>query len=407
MILVTASSNPHKIAELKRLLAGTDVVSAQSMINHPFNVDETGLTFEENAYIKAKTLYDIIGRPVIADDSGLIVESLNGAPGVNTARYAGTNARDADNRALLMQNLSGHDDRSARFRCVLCFVDDMRTMFAEGDLLGTIATEERGSNGFGYDSLFIPEGHFHTFAEMSADAKDKLSHRAQAANRLLIQLQSLGYLGEATLSTKERPLDVNHLRLVLVTASLCVITRNDAALHRILTNNVSIPGALPMLYECFLQLHLFSGFPTALEALKTLKLFHSKSPALDRDALCGNDADNLEKGLSLCNSVYGEVTAKMLTAAREASPELSEWLVRDGYGKTLSRPGLDMLSRELCVVAVLACQGYMNQLYSHMRGAIRFGATAMDFDSVEDALAIFSSRTALENYTTVRQRLSC
>lgn len=184
MRLVCASANPKKVDELSRMLP-----SWVQLIPRPDNVgevEETAPTLEGNATIKAVEIAHAAGDWALADDTGLLVNALHGEPGVRSARFAGDNATDADNRALLLQKLEGCDDRSARFKTVLAVVHPSGEMhFVFGECDGAIALSERGANGFGYDSIFVPEdGDGRTFAEMTASEKDALSHRGRALQKL-------------------------------------------------------------------------------------------------------------------------------------------------------------------------------------------------------------------------------
>lgn len=180
--LVLATRNPGKLAELQALLADLSVALrvADDFPEAP-TVDEDAATLEGNAARKARALQAFTGLPALADDTGLEVEALGGAPGVHSARFASPTATDADNRTLLLAQLQGVENRRARFRTVLAFAPDARTLHLfEGVVSGWILQEERGSEGFGYDSLFVPEGYTRTFAEMSMDEKNRISHRARA-----------------------------------------------------------------------------------------------------------------------------------------------------------------------------------------------------------------------------------
>ncbi len=184
MRLVCASANPKKVEELSRMLP-----SWVQMMPRPSgvaDVEETAPTLEGNATIKAVEIAHTAGDWAIADDTGLLVDALLGEPGVRSARFAGEHASDSDNRILLLNKLDGVVDRRARFKTVLAIVHPSGEMhFVSGECAGTIATEERGANGFGYDSLFIPDdGDGRTFAEMSSSEKDALSHRGRALRKL-------------------------------------------------------------------------------------------------------------------------------------------------------------------------------------------------------------------------------
>ena len=187
MRIVCASANPHKVEELARLLPSwVDLVARPSDIG---DIDEDAPTLEGNAIIKAVEIANHASEWAISDDTGLEVDALNGAPGVRSARFAGEQATDAENRALLLAKLEGAQNRSARFRTVVALVSSKGDIhFVGGECAGTIAESERGDKGFGYDSLFIPaDGDGRTFAEMTGLEKDALSHRGRA----LIQVPEL------------------------------------------------------------------------------------------------------------------------------------------------------------------------------------------------------------------------
>ena len=180
MRIVCASANPHKVEELARLLPSwVELVARPSDVG---DIDEDAPTLEGNAIIKAVEIANHASEWAIADDTGLEVDALNGAPGVRSARFAGEQATDAENRALLLSKLDGVTNRSARFRTVVALVSSKGDIhFVGGECAGTIADSERGDSGFGYDSLFIPtDGDGRTFAEMTGPEKDAVSHRGRA-----------------------------------------------------------------------------------------------------------------------------------------------------------------------------------------------------------------------------------
>ncbi len=182
--LVIASKNPDKVAEVKDVLAGLGVVVAEAG-DWP-DVDETADTLEGNALLKARAVAAATGLPAVADDTGLEVAALGGAPGVRSARFS-EEGTYSSNRAKLKAALAGVADRRARFRTVVALVTpDGGEVVAEGSVDGVIADEERGANGFGYDPLFEVEGR--TFAEMTADEKHAVSHRARALRALAAKL---------------------------------------------------------------------------------------------------------------------------------------------------------------------------------------------------------------------------
>jgi XTP/dITP diphosphohydrolase len=188
--LVLASANPDKAREIADILDGHELVPRPADLP---DVDETGDTLEENARLKAVALVEATGEAAVADDTGLEVSALDGAPGVYSARYAGEGATYADNVAKLLAALEGMADRRARFRTVaLARFPDGREVVAEGVVDGTISTAARGDAGFGYDPLFVPdEGDGRTFAEMTPEEKHAVSHRGRAFRSLSEALTNL------------------------------------------------------------------------------------------------------------------------------------------------------------------------------------------------------------------------
>ncbi|BAN03083.1 RdgB/HAM1 family non-canonical purine NTP pyrophosphatase [Ilumatobacter coccineus] len=186
--LVCASANPDKVAEIQALLA--DVVDLLPRPAEVPDVVEDADTLVGNARLKAAAIVAATGLPAVADDTGLEVDALGGAPGVYTARYAGEGCSYADNRAKMLDELRGIDDRRAAFKTVAMVVwPDGTELAVEGVCPGTIATAERGDGGFGYDSIFVPdEADGLTFSEMGADAKHAISHRGRAFRALLSEL---------------------------------------------------------------------------------------------------------------------------------------------------------------------------------------------------------------------------
>ena len=183
MRLVLASANRDKAAEIAAVLDGFELLPRPSSVG---DVEETGATLEENALLKARAILNATGEAAVADDTGLEVDALDGAPGVYSARYAGPGATYVDNVAALLAALRDRADRTARFRtvAVACFPDG-REVIADGAVEGTIATEARGDAGFGYDPVFVPDGlDGRTFAEMTAEEKNAVSHRGRAFRAL-------------------------------------------------------------------------------------------------------------------------------------------------------------------------------------------------------------------------------
>jgi len=186
--LVIASKNPDKIAEIEEILSDTGLAGEIVTGLDWEDIDETGNTLEENALLKARAVSEATGLPVIADDTGLEVDALGGAPGVHTARFAGSGARYEDNVVKMLEVMQGVEDRSARFRSVVALLfPDGAEIVADGAIEGVIAHEARGTVGFGYDPIFEVDGR--TFGEMSAGEKNDLSHRARALRALV---ESLG-----------------------------------------------------------------------------------------------------------------------------------------------------------------------------------------------------------------------
>jgi XTP/dITP diphosphohydrolase len=196
--VILASANSGKLAELKTLLLplGFELVPQQTLGIE--SAPETGATFVDNALLKARHAAAARALPAIADDSGIEVDALGGAPGVHSARYARDGAQDGENTDKLLAALDGvpSNARAARYRCVIAFVrfaDDAEPVIAEGAWEGCIAPAPQGSGGFGYDPIFIPEGHTRTAAELSAAEKNLLSHRAAALRALVEQLRATSF----------------------------------------------------------------------------------------------------------------------------------------------------------------------------------------------------------------------
>ncbi len=179
--LFIATGNSHKTQEIAGMLGADFVVSDLSSRPELPEVEETGTTFSENARLKAVEISKQIQGFILSDDSGLEVDALGGEPGVYSARYAGQGKGTAENNAKLMREMKGKENRSARFQCVMVLAEagEVLAEYA-GCVEGSIISEQRGSEGFGYDPLFIPDGYDLTFAELGDDVKNQLSHRARA-----------------------------------------------------------------------------------------------------------------------------------------------------------------------------------------------------------------------------------
>ncbi|MCL4538072.1 MAG: RdgB/HAM1 family non-canonical purine NTP pyrophosphatase [Bacteroidetes bacterium] len=194
MKVVLATHNRHKVEEIRDILAGLDI-ELLSLDEFPEigEIIEDGETLEENARKKARTVFQATGLLSLADDTGLEVEALGGRPGVYSARYSGEGATYARNNAKLLRELKGipPERRKAKFRCVISIIGDRIDEIAVGEVPGRIIDEVRGTNGFGYDPLFVADGYAITYAEMNSDVKNTLSHRARAlaaAKRILLRL---------------------------------------------------------------------------------------------------------------------------------------------------------------------------------------------------------------------------
>ncbi len=187
MKILLATKNPGKIREMNRLFknTGIDFMGLNKLKEVP-DVLEDGRTYHENAFKKAITFYNLASMPTLAEDSGIEVDLLNGAPGIFSARFAGENATDRENTEKLLELLRGapEEKRTARFVSVLCLIVNGTPYFFEGEVRGRIIEQPRGESGFGYDPVFVPEGYDRTFAELGDDVKNRISHRAAAIEKL-------------------------------------------------------------------------------------------------------------------------------------------------------------------------------------------------------------------------------
>lgn len=190
--LVFASNNAHKLSEIRAILGDRiEIISLSDLQCHD-EIPETADTLEGNALIKARYVWEHYGLYCFADDTGLEVEALGGAPGVYSARFAGEHASFEDNVSLLLERLSGvAAPRRARFRTVVALIDEYGTHFFEGSVDGEIALERSGDHGFGYDPIFRPEGREETFAQLTEQEKNSMSHRGRAVQKLVRYLQAL------------------------------------------------------------------------------------------------------------------------------------------------------------------------------------------------------------------------
>ena len=193
--IVLASNNKGKVRELSKMLSALDMEVLPQATFDIDDADETGLTFVENAIIKARHAAKIAGLPAIADDSGLEVDALNGSPGIYSARYSGEGATDEKNLLKLLDALKDvpEEKRTARFQCLLVYMrhaEDPTPLICQGTWEGVITTEPMGDNGFGYDPVFYVPTHNCSSAQLSAEEKNALSHRGQALTKLLTALKA-------------------------------------------------------------------------------------------------------------------------------------------------------------------------------------------------------------------------
>ena len=201
MKIVFATNNQHKLQEIRDILGSDFEVVSLKEIGCDVDIPETGNTLEENALQKAQYVYDHYHISCFADDTGLEVEALDGAPGVHSARYAeGTDHDSEANMAKLLRELDGKENRQARFRTVICYIEKKdvcqcgctsikKVHQFEGIVKGRIATEKHGTEGFGYDPIFVPEGYDKSFAELGEEVKNGISHRARAVAKLVEYLK--------------------------------------------------------------------------------------------------------------------------------------------------------------------------------------------------------------------------
>ena len=190
--LVFATNNAHKLSEVSAILGDKIELLSLKDIDCNDDIPETADTLEGNALLKARYIYDKYGVDCFADDTGLEVEALNGAPGIYSARYAGGDGHDSEaNMKKLIANLEGINNRKAQFRTVVAMILDGKEYLFEGIVKGSIIEDKRGTTGFGYDPIFIPEGYEQTFAELGDEVKNQISHRSRAVHKLCKFLNSI------------------------------------------------------------------------------------------------------------------------------------------------------------------------------------------------------------------------
>ena len=185
MQLIFATHNKNKLKEVKSLMPNTISLLSLDDINLINEIEETSTTIEGNALLKAQTIYKQTGISCFADDTGLLVDALNGAPGVYSARYAGEQKNDEDNMRKLLLDLLDKETRNAHFKSVMALIIDGKEYLFEGIINGKIISEKIGTNGFGYDPIFVPNGYTETFAQLNSETKNAISHRGIALNKLI------------------------------------------------------------------------------------------------------------------------------------------------------------------------------------------------------------------------------
>ncbi|NAS11716.1 non-canonical purine NTP diphosphatase [Poritiphilus flavus] len=196
MDLVFATHNPNKLKEVKLLVPKSVRLLSLADINCTEEIPETATTLEGNAWLKANYVAKNYGYPCFADDTGLMVEALDGAPGVHTARYAGEHRSADDNMDKLLENLESKSNRKASFITVIAMNLPQEEKTFIGEVKGVITTEKRGSEGFGYDPVFLPDGFDKTFAELPLEIKNTVSHRARALQQFVTYLKKLKYINK-------------------------------------------------------------------------------------------------------------------------------------------------------------------------------------------------------------------
>ena len=192
--LVFATSNKGKYNEVKKMMPRNINLLSLNDLNFIGDIQETGKTLKQNAKIKSDFIFNKFGINCFADDSGLEIDSLNGMPGIYSARFAGKTCNSNDNIEKVWKLLTGHNNTDAKFKSILSLNIDGNTFFFEGKIDGKIIFNKRGTNGFGYDSIFIPKGYTKTFAELNLIEKNNISHRSEALKRLIIFLDKQKYL---------------------------------------------------------------------------------------------------------------------------------------------------------------------------------------------------------------------
>lgn len=189
MKLIFATANEHKAEEVRKLLGNAFTILIPADLGYTDDIPETGNTLEHNSLEKARFIWEKFGLPCFSDDTGFEVDALNGAPGVFSARYAGMARDPKANLQLVLKNMEGKIHRTARFRCVIALIINGKEICFEGSVKGSVLAAPQGEQGFGYDPIFCPDGYSCSFAELSLEEKNKISHRGQAVRMLVDFLQ--------------------------------------------------------------------------------------------------------------------------------------------------------------------------------------------------------------------------
>lgn len=190
--LIFCSANPHKADEMRILLPPWIRLDTMHDVGLTADIPETGDSFAQNALIKSRFVHEKTAKMVFSDDSGLEVDCLDGAPGIHTARFAGQGATSAQNVSKLLREMQGCESRRARFVCCLALIWNSKEFVFQDVVDGSIALEPSGADGFGYDPVFIPDGYNQTFAELTSDEKNRISHRAKAVRQMVHWLEEFG-----------------------------------------------------------------------------------------------------------------------------------------------------------------------------------------------------------------------
>ena len=188
--IVLVTRNPGKLLEIRKLMPDSYVLKTLEDIGFTEEIEESGVSFRENALLKARFIHDRLKVNTLADDSGLEVEALGGEPGIFSARYTGKGSTDSQNISKLLDQLKHFTNRKARFVTSIALILDGKHHFFDGEVNGEIASEPSGKGGFGYDPVFIPTGYDHTFAVLPAEIKNRVSHRAEAMKKLKLFLEN-------------------------------------------------------------------------------------------------------------------------------------------------------------------------------------------------------------------------